>query len=239
MVSRAREIGVTAAMCIITAGDEAEIARVPAVASAWDELRFSAGIHPHVAGDYAGRLDLVEQTVRGAVARIPRCRAIGEIGLDYHYDLSPRDGQREVFRLQVALARELRLPVVIHTREAEDDTFEVLRSEGRGEVPGIFHCFTGGPDAARRALDLGFMLSFAGIVTFPRASDLGDAARIVPNDRLLAETDSPYLAPVPYRGKRNEPAFVSRVYDVLAEIRATERTRVVEQITTNLYDMVR
>jgi len=219
---------------MLTAGDEAELSRAPDVARAWPDVRFGAGVHPHVAGQYGDRLDAVEPTVRAAIAEVPFCRAIGEIGLDYHYDLSPRDVQREVFRTQVALARELELPVVIHTREAEADTMDILRREGQGRITGVFHCFTGDAEAARRALDLGFLISFAGILTFPRATELRDAARIVPDDHLLAETDSPYLAPVPFRGRRNEPAFVSRVYDTLAEIRTVSRAHVVEQVSANL-----
>lgn len=234
VVARAREAGVTTALCVLTAGDQIELARAPVVAAAWPAVRFSAGIHPHVAGEYRDTLQTVEATVRASMAAVPSCRAVGEIGLDYHYDLSPRDVQRSVFRAQVALARELSLPVVIHTREAEADTLAILREEGQGKISGVFHCFTGDAQAARRALDLGFFLSFAGIVTFPKAANLREAARLVPDDRLLAETDSPYLAPVPFRGKRNEPAFVSRVYDALAAIRAAPRARVVEQVSENL-----
>ena len=134
--------------------------------------------------------------------------AIGEIGLDYHYDLSPRDVQREVFRQQVRLRREQRLPVIIHTREADEDTIAILREEGRAQVSGVFHCFSGTAALARAALDLGFHLSFSGIVTFPKATGLRQIAADVPAERLLVETDCPYLAPVPRRGKRNEPAWV-------------------------------
>ena len=145
--------------------------------------------------------------------------AIGEIGLDYHYDFAPRTTQIEVFRRQIALARELRRPIVIHTREADDDTIDALRSEGGGDVTGVFHCFTGDAAFARRAVDLGFHVSFSGIVTFRSAGAIREAAAIVPRDRLLIETDSPYLAPVPFRGKRNEPARVARVLDAVAETR--------------------
>jgi TatD DNase family protein len=133
---------------------------------------------------------------------------LGEIGLDYHYDLSPRDVQREVFRAQVRFAREAATPIVVHTREADEDTLAILEDEGRGEVAGVFHCFSGTAELARRALDLGFMLSFSGIVTFPRAGALRAIAASTPLGRLLVETDCPYLAPVPMRGRRNEPAWV-------------------------------
>ena len=177
--------------------------------------------------------------VRAACATNTLVRAVGEIGLDYHYDLSPRDVQQVVFAEQVALARELDLPVIIHTREAEDDTFDILRSEGRGDVRGVFHCFTGDARMARRALDLGFLLSFAGILTFPKAVSIREAAAIVPDDRLLGETDSPFLAPVPHRGKRNEPALVRRVIDTLAVVRASTADAIDARITANFLHLTR
>jgi TatD DNase family protein len=139
--------------------------------------------------------------------------------------------QRRVFAEQVALARQLHKPIIIHTREAEADTFDILRAEGGGQVTGVFHCFTGDAALARRALDVGFSLSFAGIVTFPKASALREAAAIVPDDRLLVETDSPFLAPVPYRGKRNEPAYVRHVIETLASLRGVTAAEI-EAITT-------
>src|SRR5262249_18918003 len=146
--------------------------------------------------------------VREQLARTAAVRAVGEIGLDYHYDFSPRDVQQAVFRDQVRLARELSLPVVIHTREADEDTMTVLREEGGADLRGVLHCFTGGPSLADAGLALGFFVSLAGIITFPKAEELRATVRRVPLDRLLTETDSPFLAPVPYRGKRNEPAYV-------------------------------
>ena len=151
----------------------------------------------------------------------PLTRGLGEIGLDYHYDFAPRDVQQQVFREQMRLARRRALPIVIHTREAEEDTFRILAEENAGDIGGVFHCFTGDRRMAQRALDLGFHLSLAGIVTFPRALELKEVARIVPLHRLLIETDSPFLAPVPYRGKRNEPAHVVRVAETIAELRGT------------------
>lgn len=227
VIRRALEADVSAALVILSAGDAAEAARAARVRDAWPAVRFAAGVHPHQAGTFAGRVDAAMETVRADVAREGAC-AIGEIGLDYHYDLSPRDVQQEVFRAQVRLARELALPVIIHTREATADTFRIIGEEGEGEVHGVFHCFTGDVGMARAALDLEFCLSFAGILGFPRAAEVRDAARLVPADRLLAETDSPYLAPVPYRGKRNEPAYVTRVVDVLAETRGEPRIRVAD-----------
>ena len=154
--------------------------------------------------------------VREQIAATPSARAVGEIGLDYHYDHAPRDVQRAVFRAQVTLARELGRPVVIHTREADEDTIAILTGDDGGDVRGVLHCFTGNSALANAALGLGLYLSAAGIVTFPKASDLRDTLRHVPVDRLLTETDSPFLAPVPLRGKRNEPAHVSRVVETLA-----------------------
>jgi len=231
VVARARGAGVTAALVILAAGDQTEAAQAARVAAIWDEVRFAAGVHPHQAHEFAGQD--VEALVRRAFAAESRVRAIGEIGLDYHYDLSPRDVQRRVFAEQVALARELRRPVVIHTREAEADTFDILTSEGRGDLAGVFHCFTGDEAMARRALDLGFSLSFAGIVTFPKAASLREAAALVPDERLLVETDSPFLAPVPHRGKRNEPAYVARVLEAVAAVRGAAVPRLDAVTTAN------
>ena len=219
VIARAQAAGVSAALCVLAAGDAGDVQRGHTVAELWPQARFAVGAHPHEARMFADRLDHVGVMVRDLVTRIPRAVAIGEIGLDYHYDLSPRDVQRAVFGAQLGLARELRLPVVIHTREADPDTVSLLRSEGRGVVTGIFHCFSGSFDLARQALDLGFFISFSGIVTFPRASALREVAAWVPLDRLLVETDCPYLAPVPFRGRRNEPAWVAAVVATLAEIR--------------------
>jgi TatD DNase family protein len=158
--------------------------------------------------------------------------AVGEIGLDYHYDFSPRDVQQEVFRRQLHLARRRSLPVVIHTREATDDTFRILREDG-AELRLVFHCFTGTSEMAQTALDMGAWLSFAGILTFPKAAELREIARSVPPNRYLVETDAPYLAPVPHRGNRNEPAFIAKVIERLAEIRGEQATKIIEQTTGN------
>jgi TatD DNase family protein len=146
--------------------------------------------------------------------------ALGEIGLDYHYDFAPRDVQRDVFAAQLDAAVAAGLPVIVHTREASDDTFALLRAAGP-QLRAVMHCFSGSLDDARRALDLGCVISFAGIVTFPKAGELREVAKFVPEDRLLVETDAPFLAPVPYRGKRNEPAWVAKTLESLAATRAT------------------
>ena len=219
VVGRARAAGLTSGLCVLAAGDAGETARAARLAPIWPGVRFAVGVHPHQAGAFAADPTGAVEMVREAIAANPLARAVGEIGLDYHYDFSPRPVQQELFRRQVALARELDLPVVIHTREATGDTFAVLREVGGGVVRRVFHCFSGDAATAQAALDLGFAVSFAGIVTFPKAEDVREAARIVPSDRLLVETDSPYLAPVPYRGKRNEPARVVHVVEALALVR--------------------
>jgi len=232
VVSRARSAGVSAALCILSAGDDQEAGRAKLVREAWPDVHFGAGVHPHQAGEFAGRIDAARDIVRRATEE-HRASAVGEIGLDYHYDLSPRDVQRDVFRAQVEVALDLRLPVIIHTREATEDTFAILREAGAGKLRGVFHCFTGDEVMARSALDLDFFVSFAGIVTFPRADSIRAAARIVPADRVLAETDSPYLAPVPHRGKRNEPAYVAEVVAKLAEIRGVPRIDLADGVSRN------
>lgn len=179
----------------------------------------TAGVHPHDARD---GIDGLEELLSA-----PEVVAVGECGLDFHYDHSPRDVQRTVFADQIALAKAHDLALVIHTREAWPETFDILAAEGVPERT-VFHCFSGGPEEAQRCLDLGAVLSFSGIVTFPSATDLQAAARMCPLDRLLVETDSPYLAPVPHRGKRNEPAWVSVVGAAVATLRGLGEDEVAE-----------
>lgn len=229
---RAAAVGVETALCILAAEDSAEMARAGIVRAAWPGIHFATGIHPHHAGQFAGELERATRTVEEAIAATDAC-AIGEIGLDYHYDFSPRSAQAEVFRAQLRLARTRGLPIIIHTREATDDTLRMLEEEGGPDIRGVFHCFTGDTATAQRALALGFYLSYAGILTFPKAAELREAARITPLDRLLSETDSPYLAPTPHRGKRNEPAYVVRVTETLAELHGVELAAMTAQINTN------
>ncbi len=219
VVERARAAGVRRALVILAAEDQAEFARVPVVAAAWPECRFAVGVHPHHANHYAADPQASATAVVARLDALPAARAIGEIGLDYHYDFSPRDVQQAVFRAQLRLAKSRDLPVVIHTREAEDDTLRILAEEGGRDLRGVFHCFTGDTAAAERALATGFYLSIPGVVSFPKAEALRAALARVPADRLLVETDSPYLAPVPYRGKRNEPARVATVVERVAAAR--------------------
>jgi TatD DNase family protein len=229
-VSRAKDAGLAGALVILAAGDEAEAARARKVHEAWSAVRFATGVHPHSAGAFAGRPADAADVVVAQADAFAAC-AVGEIGLDYHYDLAPRDVQRDVFAAQLSLAKRLGRPVIIHTREATDDTFEILaRADG---VRGVFHCFTGDAAMARRALDIGFHVSFSGIVTFPKADAIREAATLVPDDRLLVETDSPYLAPVPFRGTRNEPAHVARVVEALAALRGVDPARLAERTSRN------
>jgi TatD DNase family protein len=218
VVARANVAGVATALCILSADEPDELARAATVAASWPEIKFAAAIHPHRAGAYQGRIDDAVRVTREAASGADAV-AIGEIGLDYHYDFAPRDVQRAVFAAQVALAVETSRPVVIHTREATEDTVAVLRETGQGRVRGVMHCFSGSIDEARQALDLGFFLSLAGILTFPKAEALREVGRFVPLDRVLVESDAPFLAPVPYRGKRNEPAWVAETIGRLAAVR--------------------
>jgi TatD DNase family protein len=236
VVARAQQAGVTSALCILSADEPDELARAAIVARAWPAVRFAAGIHPHRAGAYAGRADAAAAaTVAAAAAH--HASAIGEVGLDYHYDFSPREVQQDVFRAQIEAAMRAGLPVVIHTREASDDTFAILAETG-SRVRAIMHCFTGTIDEARRALDLGCLISLAGILTFPKAQALRDLAAFVPGDRLLVETDAPFLAPVPHRGKRNEPAFVAETVAHLARARRVDRAELAATLEATWYRLV-
>ncbi len=213
VLQRAEAAGVEA---MITIGcDLATSQAAAALAGAHPQVFATIGVHPHEAKEIK---DGWYEAFR-SLARQPKVVAYGEIGLDYHYDHSPREVQRERFREQIHLARELNLPLIIHTREAQDDTVTILREEGAGEAGGVFHCFSGDAWLAKDALDMGFYLSFSGVLTFKNATMLRDIAKTVPLDRLMVETDCPYLAPVPYRGKRNEPAYVQYVAETLAEVR--------------------
>ncbi|MBI3394042.1 MAG: TatD family hydrolase [Nitrospirae bacterium] len=227
VVLRAREAGVSRIVSIST--DAASARETVGLAEKFEGVFAGVGVHPHDSGKIRpGDLDEIL-----ALAAHPRVVAWGEIGLDYHYDHSPRDVQREVFRRQVALARKAGLPLIVHTREADADTLAVLGEEGARELGGVFHCFSGDAALARAALDMGFHVSFSGIVTFKKAEVLRGVARLIPSDRLLVETDAPYLAPVPHRGKRNEPARVALVAACLAEVRGASVEEVARVTTEN------
>jgi TatD DNase family protein len=239
VMARARHAGVTRALCVLAADNTIECERAERLCALWPELRTAVGIHPHQAGAFAGRESEAAEVVKRRLAGSTTARAVGEIGLDYHYDFAPRDVQRLVFQEQVRLARALALPIVIHTREAEADTLAVLREEAGDGLRGVLHCFSGTRQLAEAAIDLGLHISFAGIVTFPKAAELREIVPLVPEDRLLSETDSPYLAPVPYRGKRNEPAWVIRVAEALAEARGVRFEELADRVERNFVALFR
>jgi TatD DNase family protein len=220
VIQRAREQGVEI-MLEIAGSDVARgsLAVGVKLAAEYPFIYAAVGLHPHEASLYDDALELELL----AYAQDEKVIGWGEIGLDYHYDHSPRDVQRRVFGRQLELALELKLPAIIHTREAEDDTIDILRerwaARGGNEIGGIIHCFTGSQRLAEAALEMGFLISFSGVVTFKKADELRAVARSVPMDRLLVETDCPYLAPLPHRGKRNEPAFVRETAARLAELK--------------------
>lgn len=227
VIERALAAGVTRLLAIGTGHGPPDLEAGIRLAEARPFIRATVGVHPHDAAK--ARPETFERLRE--LLRHPKVVALGEIGLDYHYNLSPPEVQREVFRRQLLLAAEAAKPVVIHTREAWPDTLAILREGWRGE--GILHCFSGGTGEARQALDLGLYLGFGGIVTFPKARDVRDAARMTPADRLLVETDAPYLAPVPHRGKRNEPAFLVETVRALAGVRGEEAEGIAEAATRN------
>jgi TatD DNase family protein len=219
VIARARDAGLVRCLVILGAEDDAEFEQAERVRQLWPEVKYAIGVHPHRAHLFASTPDAAAGVTARRLEAMPGACAVGEIGLDYHYDFSPRDVQDAVFRAQLRLARSRALPVVIHTREADEDTLRVITEESGGELRGVFHCFTGNVEAARRRLDTGFYLSVPGVATFPRSVELRDAIREIPGERLLVETDSPYLAPIPFRGKRNEPSYVAKTCALLAELR--------------------
>ncbi len=229
VLARARAAGVGA---IVNIGcDLAGSARSLALAATHDDIWATVGVHPHEAKDAPAGFD--DELVR--LAAHPRCVAIGECGLDYHYDHSPRDVQQAVFATQLDVARRVGKPVVLHIRpsdghDAFDDAVAVLTSHGGRDVGGVFHCFTGTVAQARRALDLGFLVSLPGVITFRDAGELPEVARFLPASAVLVETDAPYLAPVPHRGKRNEPAYVALTADAVAAARG-DRAEAVREAT--------
>ncbi|HEX7097400.1 MAG TPA: TatD family hydrolase [Acidimicrobiales bacterium] len=225
VIAAARDAGVVALVDVGT--DAARSRQTIATASTHENVWATVGVHPHDASEgIDGIVELLDH---------PKVVAIGETGLDYHYDHSPRDVQRDVFAAQIALAHERGMPLVIHTREAWDDTFAILDREG---VPAktVFHCFTGGPDEARACLERGAFISVSGIVTFKHADDLRAAVAETPLERLMVETDSPYLAPVPYRGKQNQPAYVPYVGEAVAAVKSLDVTTVARATTRNAVD---
>ena len=230
VLNRARNAGVGAMLNISTR--ECEWDDVIGLAERESDVWASVGIHPHEADAHVG-MDAAKLISK---AQNPRVIGIGETGLDYYYDHSDRAQQRTGFREHIAASRETRLPLIVHTRDAEDDTAEILTDEmGKGGYPGVIHCFTASAEFGRKALDLGFCISISGIVTFKNAKDLQDFVREVPADRLLIETDSPFLAPVPHRGKSCEPAFVASTAQFIADLRGVTVEELARQSTENFY----
>lgn len=228
VVARARAAGVGHLVTISTRVRTFDAIR--AIAERFDEVSCSVGTHPHYAAE---GLDVTTADLV-ALAAHPKVVAIGEVGLDYHYDTSPRAAQEQGFRTHIAAARETGLPLVIHARDADEDTAAILEEESaKGAFPFLLHCFTAGPELARRALALGGYISFSGVITFKKSEDLRAIAASVPEDRILVETDSPYLAPVPHRGHRNEPSFVTETAKALAAARGVSAAQVAEATTRN------
>ena len=230
VLQRARDAGVTGMLNISTRRSEWD--RVIATAKREPDVWASVGIHPHEADAHA---DLGREALFDA-ARHPKVIGIGETGLDDYYDKSDRAVQRDLFRVHIGVARETGLPIIIHTRDAEDDTAAILADEmQQGAFPALIHCFTASADFARKVLDLGLTISLSGIVTFKNATELQAVAKDVPSDRLLVETDSPFLAPVPHRGKPCEPAFVRDTAAFVANLRGVETEELAETTSANFF----
>jgi TatD DNase family protein len=235
VIGRAQEAGVEWMMTIGTGDGPPDLEVAIRLAERFPCVFATVGVHPHDAAKAtAESLKHLEE-----LARHPRVLAIGEIGLDYHYDNSPRDVQREIFAAQMDIASRAGKPIVIHTREAWPDTFTALEQNWNAARGGIMHCFSGGPPEAERSLALGFHLSFAGILTYPKAVEVQQAARLTPPDRMLVETDAPYLTPSPHRGKRNEPAYVALTARRLAELRGEEFDIVAQTTSRNWVNLLR
>ena len=229
VLSRAKALGVTE---VISIGVKLSAADGPRrLAETYDNVWFSAGIHPHEASSERDACNL--QSILLA-ADHPKCVAIGEAGLDYFYDNAPRKIQAESFRIQIEAARQTGKPIIVHARDADADMAEILETEmSKGAFTGVLHCFSSGVELARRAVDIGFYISFSGILTFGKAQELRQIASELPAERLLVETDSPYLAPTPFRGKTNEPGYTRHVLERLAEVRNTCAEHMAEQTREN------
>jgi TatD DNase family protein len=231
VLERARQAGIESMISIGSGRDIASARAAVALATAHRDIFASVGIHPH---DVA-RMSETDWTELATLARAQRVVGIGETGLDYHYDHSPRDTQGQAFRRFIALGRDVdvRLPIICHIRDAHADAAAILQTERASEVGGVIHCFTGDVEDARAYLDLGFHLSFSGILTFKTAEDIRRAAAFAPLDRIMVETDAPYLAPIPFRGKRNEPAFIVKTLEVLAGLRGIDLATAADATSAN------
>ena|SRR5690242_1682299 len=230
ILARARASGISRIVTISTRVKKH--AQVLAIAEAYPDVFCSVGTHPH----HAAKEPDVDAKLLVGIAKHPKVVAIGEAGLDYYYDNSPRDVQAASLRQHIAAARQTGLPLVIHSRDCDDDITGILRDEnGKGAFPAVLHCFTGSRELAFAAIELGHYVSFTGILTFKRSEDLRAIAAALPADRILVETDAPYLAPLPYRGKRNEPAYVIETAKVLAETRGVSVDEIARQTTENFF----
>ncbi len=214
VIERARSAGLTHVLCIGASDGFESNPRTLELVEGRDGFFASVGVHPHD----ARILDAAMYEALERLAERPKVVAIGETGLDYHYDQSPREAQQDAFRRFLRMGSRHGKPVIVHTRDAEEDTLSILREEGADAIGGVLHCFTGSRALAEAAVELGFYISFSGILTFRNAADLRETARALPRDRVLIETDCPYLAPVPHRGRRNEPSFVVHTAQQLAEL---------------------
>lgn len=229
VLARARAAGLVAMVCIGSGKDVTSARAAVALAGAQPDIWASVGVHPHDAAS----MTEADWDELDRLAAAPRVVGIGETGLDYHYDHSPRDVQREVFRRFVALSRARRKPVICHIRDAHADAAALLTAEERPAEGGVIHCFTGTAAESKPYLDLGFFLSFSGIATFKTAADIREAISFAPLDRIVVETDAPYLAPIPYRGKRNEPSYVVKTLELVAGLKGVPFEQAAEATTAN------
>ncbi len=235
VISRAHAAGIEKIIAVGGAGDMSSNTEAIALAESFANVYATVGMHPHDAKDVGA--DEIEKLK--ALCTHPKVIAVGETGLDYYYDHSPRDVQRYVFAQFIHMASETGLPIVVHERDAAGDAAELLRVEGAGKLHGVIHCFTGNYDAACAYLDLGFYISFTGIITFKNADPLREVVRKVPLERMLIETDSPYLTPVPHRGKRNEPLYVRFVAETIAKVKELAVEEVARVTTENVKHLFR
>jgi TatD DNase family protein len=230
VIARARDAGVETIIAVGGAGDMSSNTEAIALAQSFANVYATVGMHPHDAKDV--RAD--ELKTLSELASHPKVVAVGETGLDYFYNHSPHDVQQRVFAQFIHMARETELPIIVHERDAAVQAAALLRAEGDGELRGVIHCFTGNYEAACAYLDLGFYLSFTGIITFKNADALREVVRKVPLEKMFVETDSPYLTPVPHRGKRNEPAFVRFVAETIAKVKGVELAEVARVTSANV-----
>lgn len=233
IVSRAQSAGVGHFLTICT--EIAKFPQVRAVAAQFPNMHCTVGTHPHHAAD-SGEVNVTTEELV-ALTRDAKVAGIGETGLDYYYNHSPADEQQRIFSNHIEAALETGLPLVIHTRDADEDTIRIMREVGQGRARGVMHCFSGGPKLAEDSLALGFYISFSGIITFKKSEELREIVKAVPLERMLVETDSPYLAPMPHRGKRNEPSFVVHTAKMVADLKGLSVEEVAAATTQNFFTL--